>query len=244
MDIIKNILRKFFFHTQFNKAAFQYEHYQRHNQRRLEHLASLQLNIHHATVLEVGAGIGDHTGFFIDRHCLVTSTDVRNQNLKILRSRYPKIQTKHLNLDSPSSTFNKSFDIIYCYGVLYHLKNPTNAIQFMSYVCKNLLLLETCVSYGEDESINPVFENSAIPSESISGQGCRPTRTWVFNQLRKHFEYVYVTKTQPNHEEFPINWVSPPPSPEILTRTVFVASRKKLTNPNLSENILMQQGRH
>ncbi len=45
-------------------ACFQSEHYQRHNEKRLEHLASLNLPIADSTVLEVGAGIGDHTGFF------------------------------------------------------------------------------------------------------------------------------------------------------------------------------------
>jgi hypothetical protein len=40
--------------------------YIRHNARRLEHLASLRLPIHDATVLEIGAGIGDHTTFYLE----------------------------------------------------------------------------------------------------------------------------------------------------------------------------------
>lgn len=41
--------------------------YLRHNARRLEHLASLGLPITGRSVLEVGAGIGDHSHFYIDR---------------------------------------------------------------------------------------------------------------------------------------------------------------------------------
>src|SRR5580704_12589348 len=47
--------------------------YQRHNQRRQEHLASLQLDLVSKSVLEVGAGVGDHTFYFLDRDCTVVS---------------------------------------------------------------------------------------------------------------------------------------------------------------------------
>ena len=46
--------------------SFKTDYYQRHNQRRLEHLSSLNLDIFSKTVIEVGAGIGDHTSFFVD----------------------------------------------------------------------------------------------------------------------------------------------------------------------------------
>lgn len=54
-----------------------------------------------ATVLEVGAGIGDHTSFFLDRGCQVVSTEAREDNLDILRTRYPNIQIKHLDTEAP-----------------------------------------------------------------------------------------------------------------------------------------------
>ncbi len=57
------------------KDVFLSYHYQRHNQRRLEHLATLGLSIAGSTVLEVGAGIGDHTSFFLDRGCHVVCTE-------------------------------------------------------------------------------------------------------------------------------------------------------------------------
>src|SRR5262245_59527575 len=44
-----------------NEAQFHSDSYRRHNARRLEHLASLRLAVAHATVLEVGAGVGDHS---------------------------------------------------------------------------------------------------------------------------------------------------------------------------------------
>jgi FkbM family methyltransferase len=221
---------------------FQSNQYIRHNQRRLEHLASLGLDIAGASVLEVGAGIGDHTSFFLDRGCQVVSTEGRPENLELLRFRYPNIQVKHLDLDNPDPTVAELFDIVYCYGLLYHLGKPAEAIEFMASCCQKMLLLETCVSFGEGDLINPGFEPAEHPTQSISGQGCRPTRKWVYNQLKKHFPFVYMPITQPNHEEFPLDWSVP--STHNFTRSVFIASRQKLNSDLLVEDIPMKQKRH
>ncbi len=225
------------------KDAFLSYHYQRLNQRRLEHLASLGLKIANSTVLEVGAGIGDHTSFFIDRSCQIVTSDARQENLKILRFRYPNIGILRLDLDNPPKTFNDVFDIIYCYGLLYHLNKPSGALEFMCCCCRKMLLLETCVSFGNENSLNPCTEDALNPTQSISGKGCRPTRRWVYNQLKRYFEFVYLPITQPNHEEFPTDWTRPP-SKQILTRAVFVASKEQINNNLLLEEIPMKQNRH
>lgn len=219
---------------------FNSSHYQRHNQRRLEHLASLGLDINNSSVLEVGAGIGDHTSFFLDRECRVLSTEGRLENLEILRTRFPNLDVRHLDLDNPDLTMSNLFDIVYCYGLLYHLQKPAEAIAFMSRCCGKMLLLETCVSFGDEELINPCLEPAEAPSQAISGQGCRPTRNWVYNQLIKYFDFVYMPITQPNHEEFPVDWTSPP-TIETLTRAIFIASRQQLDNPLLVKDIPLKQ---
>ncbi len=69
------------------ESVFHAHFYLRHNQRRQEHLASLGLPIAGASVLEVAAGIGDHTSFFLDRGCSVLSTEARQESLAIGRIR-------------------------------------------------------------------------------------------------------------------------------------------------------------
>jgi len=223
--------------------VFHSDHYQRHNQRRLEHLASLGLNISGKTVLEVGAGIGDHTHFFLDRLCQVTTTEGRPENLELLQARYPKLLVALLDMDQPEMDSDTLFDIVYCYGLLYHLKNPVEAIAFMSQHCTDMLLLETCVSYGEEEAINPCHEWAESPSQAVSGWGCRPNRRWIYNQLKQHFDFVYLPVTQPNHEQFPTDW-SVNPQNDLLSRSVFIASRSAIQNPLLVEELLIQQRKH
>ena len=243
MRAVKSIIKKALGIKPSPRDAFLYFDYLRHDQRRLEHLASLGLSIAGATVLEVGAGIGGHTSFFLDRSCQVMSTEARPENLEVLRLRYPEIQVKRLDLDNPDSSMEETFDIVHCYGVLYHLKEPASAIEYISKRAGKLLLLETCVSFGNEESLNPCPEPEKTLSQSVHGVGCRPTRSWVFNQLSRHFEFVYMPVTQPNHSEFPVDWTSSKPN-DGLVRSVFIASRQQLENPFLVTYVPMRQRRH
>ena len=218
-------------------------YYLRINQRRQEHLASLGLDLRNKRVWEVSAGIGDHTSFFLDRGCDVTCSEVRPELIEILKHRYPKVPVFDLNLENPSDNFPTSFDVVYCYGVLYHLKTPERALQYIASRSRELLLLETCVSPGSGLSLNPVPEPSDTVSQALSGIGCRPTRRWVLRELQKHFPFVYLPRTQPNHEQFPIDWQTLKNSHN-LARSIFVASRYKLESPILTTELVVHQTYH
>lgn len=219
-------------------------YYQRHNQRRQEHLASLCLPLSHKSVLEVGAGIGDHTSFFLDRQCQVVSTDGRRELLDLLQKRHANVTVFSWDIESPPPVEIPISQIVYAYGILYHTSSPLLALGYMASLCSEMLLLETCVSFGDEESVNLTGETINDPTQALRGTGCRPTRRWVFNALQALFPYVYLTKTQPCHEEFPVDWTcAKGEAPEGLTRSVFVASRAPLCNSNLSTVLLDYQGR-
>ena len=58
-----------------------------------------------------------------------------------------------------------------------------------------------------------------------------------WNELKKHFPHVYMTVTQPNHEQFAIDWTAPDKHPVKLVRAVFVASRHALDSDQLTTSI-------
>jgi hypothetical protein len=178
-------------------SEFQSYHHVRHNQRRLEHLATLGLELASRTVIELGAGIGDHTGFFLDRDYSVLTSDGRKENYEILRRRWSWIDVRLLDLDNPDSDFHEVAEVVYCYGTLYHLSRPAEALAQMARWCTSLLLLETCVSAGTGEDCVFVDEPEWWHSQSLSGRGARPTRLWVHRRLSELFEYVYMPTTQP-----------------------------------------------
>lgn len=186
--------------------------------------------------------MGAHTSFFLDRDCDVTSTDIRESNLAILRETYPGLKTRLIDVQRDDAALQEQFEVVYCYGVLYHLERPSQAIEFMAEHSSQLILLETCVTHGDEPAVNLCREDSLDPTQSATGYGCRPTRTWVRNELLRHFEFVYLPVTQPNHPEFPIDWTRP--SIEYHSRSVFIGSRQKLDNPLLCANLPVHQRRH
>jgi hypothetical protein len=218
--------------------------YLRHNQRRQEHLASLGLPLDGRSVLETGAGIGDHTTFFLDRGSTVVVTEARPENLEILRKRFPTLEVADLDLDRPDPAFTRACEVVYCYGTLYHLARPAEALAFLADRCSDLFLLETWVSPAQGESVDIVDEAQTMPSQAFSGHGSRPTRAWVLARLREHFPHAYLTTTQPWHEEFPIDWTAEFTNPRKPTRAVFVASRTPIDSALLTEAVPMQQRRH
>ncbi len=223
--------------------AFHSDHYLRHNARRLEHLASLRIPVAGMSVLEVGAGIGDHSHYYIDRGCRVTITEVRAENLSTLRHRYPDCDVRLLDMESPVPLDGSPFDVVHCYGLLYHLSRPKEALAFLGRCTAKMLFLETCVSFGENEAINLTLEKQSSPTQASSGTGCRPTRPWLYRELRALFEYVYLPMTQPCHAEFPLDWTSPEKHQALLQRAVFIASREPLQNELLRPSLLSKQDR-
>jgi SAM-dependent methyltransferase len=225
--------------------------YLRHNARRLEHLASLNLPIRDRSVLELGAGVGDHTTFFLDRGCSVTCVEPRAENCTLLASLMherrkggyaaaARCRILRASALSFEPVVPENFDIVHCYGLLYHTEDPAAVLEAIARKCTGLLLLETCVAFGNHEAVNPVPELAHIPSQSVSGVGSRPTRPWIFKRLSELFDYAYVPRTQPAHEDFPLDWTGEQPT-EREARAVFIASREKLDNPLLLNRIPLQQ---
>jgi hypothetical protein len=221
-------------------ASFNSWFYLRHTARRLEHLASLGLPLHGKSVLEVGAGIGDHSSFYLDRGCQMLITEARPENLAVLSTRYPGTRVRQLDLENPDQSLKEQFDAIHCYGVLYHLERPAQALEYLAARCRGLFLLETCVSHGSESAVNLCSEVQNDPTQAVSGQGCRPTRPWVVGELKKHFPHVYLPETQPSHPEFPIDWTARSGNAS-FTRAVFIASRAPLDNPLLKTEIPARQ---
>lgn len=205
------------------------------NRARLEHLASLGLDLAKLSILEVGSGIGLLTGFFEQLECSVLSTDARPENVQEHRKRHPNRRVEIADLSIPGShdIFGR-FDVVFCYGTLYHLSNPGLAICDLAKVCKGIILLETCVHATDNGQINPVPEPTRELDQSFEGMGCRPARDWVFSELKKYFQYVYVTASQPNHPNYPLHW---PADSAKNCRSVFIASSKPLYKPSLLDQI-------
>ncbi|MEM7525890.1 MAG: class I SAM-dependent methyltransferase [Pseudomonadota bacterium] len=222
-------------------AVFNSIGYQIINARRLEHLATLGIPVRDLTVLELGAGAGGLTSYFINRNCDVTSVEPRAESLGVLAGRFPTVTAMHLDIETDAARMLPKRDVVFSYGLLYHLRDPETALERMSSAAQQLLLLETRVDPTPEEKVELVDERHAEhPSSGMYGAGCRPSRSWVQSQLKRWFPNVYLPRTQPNHPEFPVEWAHAG-ADGYPTRAIFVASRTPLDHPNLGETIEERQ---
>lgn len=208
------------------------------NVARIHHLESLELDISNKTIIEFGAGpAGDFTSFFEKNGCSVLVTDGRKKNIIEHSKRSPYRKTALLNFDKICD--KGVFDISFAYGSLYHSEHPNIALRNFRNHCREMLLLETRVSYIDND--NFVFrKEKKRKNQGLNFIGCLPSRDWIFNNLNLLFPFVYLTKTQPLHDEFPIKW---PVKNRKSCRAVFVASMFTIENDNLSPNLLNIQRR-
>ncbi|HEY0798317.1 MAG TPA: class I SAM-dependent methyltransferase [Candidatus Baltobacteraceae bacterium] len=229
------------------EAFFHTLRYLRSNFRRLEHLETLGLPIEGRSVLEIGAGIGDLTPFFLDRDCVVTSVEPRAANVRCFRARYaadslwPRERLRIVQSDVKSLAENGvgAHDVVFCYGAINEFDEPALALQSLADRCRELLILEATANAGvglHDDAIAFAQMDVADPRNSISGRRCFPTRRWVFNRLKENFEHVYMTLTQPVFDRFQVRWGdSVPERPQ--ARAIFVASRIPLASALLVADI-------
>jgi SAM-dependent methyltransferase len=223
-------------------ASFRDPNYLHINRARLDHLDSLGLPLAGRRILELGSGPGDLTGFLLERNCHVASVDGRAECLEALQQRFPQVETLQLDLNSPEALSSLGvFDAVHCYGLLYHIEQPARLIDAMGEICNDFAVIETCLAAGSDDGMLFAEETSDY-TQSLTLKGCRPTRSWMFHALRQAFPFVYLTVTQPDHPEFPIDWDVPLDHLKNI-RSVFVASRQEIHSPMLSSQLIYHQKR-
>ena len=106
--------------------------------------AALGLSIDGRTVLEVGAGVGHLSGFILERGFRLVTTEARPENVDELRRRCSDVRSEVADVEASLSALGR-FEIVHCYGLLYHLESPVRALRNMAKVRDDLLLIETVV---------------------------------------------------------------------------------------------------
>ncbi len=206
------------------------------NRARMEHLDSLNLPLAGRSVLDVGSGPGHLARFFLERGCQVVCVDGRAENIETLRRRLPGVSAHLMRADADPLARLGLFEIVFCYGLLYHLENPLAGIRNLASACGDLLLLETVVSDHALPAVRLADEPPATANQALDGLGCRPTPSFVAMALtRAGFHSVYAPIHPPRHPDFEFQWTNDLEFARDghLLRCIFIASRRELNNPRL-----------
>lgn len=180
-----------------------------------------------ATALDVGCGFGYFSKYLSDYGLEVTSVDVREENVRETLRRHPSIKAFVGDIEDPAFRTEGRYDLVLCFGVLYHLENPFMAIRNMSSVCRRVLLIESMIT---PVKIPVTMLNDERPGldQSLRHIACVPSEAWLISVLCKAgFSWVYRTSRLPDHEDFRRTFISR------RKRTILVASKSEIDSDML-----------
>lgn len=186
--------------------GFDDEGARRMNQARLARLVELDLPLAGKRVLDVGCGVGHFSRPFVERGCSYVGVDGRAENIARMKELYPDVEGHVGDVQVDALAPHGRFDVVLCFGLLYHLESPIAALRNVASVCDELLLLETMVC----DSSRPVLLLADEPrsfNQALAGLGCRPSPSFLAMALQRvGFDRIYAPRVPPRHEDFEIEW--------------------------------------
>jgi len=184
------------------------------------------------TIFEPGAGIGDQSAWLLQQGAakLITS-DGRVDNVGVIKKRFlsnPKVTVLEGDLENclDLPQFSVKADLIYCWGVYYHIYDPMPEFPIL----KKLSLIAPMIVMDFQESLTGVDYVktflTADSSQSVSLKSGRQTMTSMANAVRDTFGYAYFPAEQ-------MNWNDPACIHD--PRRIIVGSKTPLTSSGLIE---------
>lgn len=159
-----------------------------------------QLGLH--TALDLGCGVGHYSAALREIGFEVTAADARAQNVEEARSRHPEIDFRIVDAEDPSISQLGKFDLVVCFGLLYHLENPLRAMRNLSGLTDKVLLLGSIV-VAEDDPFLLLLDEPAGEDQSLRAVSCYPSEGAIIKMAyRAGFPHVYRFRELPNHEDF------------------------------------------
>lgn len=205
------------------------------NVARMDFIRTSGLSYAGRRVLDVGAGVGHFARLYSSLGASVVAVEGRADNVTVLRSRYPEVTAHVGDVQSMDLAALGTFDVVHCFGLLYHLDSPVAALRRMEAACGDVLLLETMVCDATAPVMVLADETMAV-NQALAGLGCRPSPSFIALALnRVGFPYVYGAAKPPDYPDFAFEWrnsldTSRDGHP---LRAVFVGSRRPLDLPTL-----------
>jgi SAM-dependent methyltransferase len=134
-------------------------------------------------ILDVGCGSGELGEEFVKLGCRVVSVDSRPEHIEILRAKFPEREASVIDLEAWDGSGLGSFDILLCFGTLYHISRPEAFLASCARIAPEIYL-ETMVCDSAEAKCLFVQEDG--PDQATSGTGCRPSPSWIVAVMASH----------------------------------------------------------
>jgi SAM-dependent methyltransferase len=177
------------------------------------------------TAMDLGCGVGYFSSLLQEMGFQVTATDARAENIAEARSRFPDIDFRVADAEDSALVDLGTFDLVLCFGLLYHLENPFKAIRNLRALTGKVLLLES-MAVDNDQPFLLLLDEPEGEDQSLRAVSFYPSEGAMIKMAyRAGFSYVYRFADLPNHEDFRAD------TGRSRARTVIAASVPALTSP-------------
>ncbi len=165
-------------------------------------VAELKPLLNLTTALDVGCGVGFFAQILHDWGLEVHGFDGRLENVVEARNRFPRIPFAQRDIEDREIVKLGEFDLVLCFGLLYHLENPMLAIRHLRALTGRALLLESmCVPGGGMGMM--LREEPRQDDQSLTEVALYPSENCLAKMLyRAGFAAVYKVTAMPDHEDF------------------------------------------
>lgn len=190
------------------------------------------------TGIDVGCGFGYFANCLQEAGLQTTALDGREENIFEASRRYPDIDFHVRNVEDPELPRLGTFDVVSCFGLVYHLENPMLAMRNLSQLARHVLILESVVvPFREVATI--LYEEEEDVDQGLTYVALIPSESWLVKVLYLcGFANVYRASPLPDHPDFQAG------SGKRRRRTVLAAARSALDSAGLKSMPEPQVRRH
>lgn len=204
------------------KWIFDQDHYVKHIEARGALIRTLVPRLRDTvgltTALDAGCGPGFFAQILRESKLTVVGFDGRAGNTEEARRRYPDILFETRDVEDSSVLQMGVFDLLICFGLLYHLESPLRAIRHLRSLTGKILLLESMCLPSKDPCVL-LREEPNSDDQSLTDLAFYPSEEAIIKMLyRAGFSWVYRVEPLPEHDDF---WDTPE---HTRRRTVLLAA--------------------
>ncbi len=155
-----------------------------------------------STAVDAGCGVGFFSQTLSECGLHTCGFDARSENVEEARKRFPGIPFEQADVEARATSQLGPFDLVLCFGLLYHLENPLQAIRNLAAITEKCLVLESmCVPQERCSML--LRQEPRQDDQSLAEMALYPSETSLAKMLyRAGFAKVYRVTPLPDHDDF------------------------------------------
>ena len=154
------------------------------------------------TVLDLGCGLGHYSQILHKYGFDVLAVDGRPENVAEARHRYPHLKFEIADAEDPKLGDLGKFDLVFCFGLLYHLENPLRVIRNIARLTNKFTLVEGMV-YPTPEPAMVLMDENDAEDQALKFVAFYPSESCLIKMLRRAgFSECFMPARMPKHSDY------------------------------------------